>query len=218
MVKRFQSFGFELGKENDVLRREYTQAYHACISYIDAQLGLLFDSLKLRGLWDDTIVIFTSDHGYHLGEHFMWGKVTLFEECARVPLIVRVPGMTKPGSITKALIEHVDFYPTLLELCGLENSRDLQGISFVPILKNPSLKGKQATYTVVSRGEKLGRSIRTQKWRYAEWGAPNLSELYDLEKDPNEYTNLAKDSNHRVQLRKMQGLLQAVRKRATQHK
>ncbi|MFP6886538.1 MAG: sulfatase-like hydrolase/transferase [Opitutales bacterium] len=77
MVKRFRSFGFELGKENDVLRREYIQAYHACVSFIDAQLGMLFDSFRKRGLWEDTIVIFTSDHGYHLGEHFMWGKVTL---------------------------------------------------------------------------------------------------------------------------------------------
>lgn len=218
MVKRFRSFGFELGKENDVLRREYIQAYHACVSFIDAQLGMLFDFLRKGGLWEDTIVIFTSDHGYHLGEHFMWGKVTLFEECARVPLVVRVPGMTKSGAVTQALVEHIDFYPSLLELCGLKTFDALQGTSFVPILKNPNAQGKDAAYTVVSRGDKLGRSIRTQRWRYAEWGSPNLNELYDLEKDPHEYENLAKDSGHKVQLQKMKELLQATRQRASRPK
>ena len=75
MVKRFKAFGFEMGAENDSLRREYTQAYHACVSYIDAQLGMLFDSLREHDLWDNTIIIFTSDHGYHLGEHFMWERL-----------------------------------------------------------------------------------------------------------------------------------------------
>jgi iduronate 2-sulfatase len=218
MVKRFQSFGFELGKENDSLRREYVQAYHACVSFIDDQLGLLFQSLREQGLWDETIVIFTSDHGYHLGEHFMWGKVTLFEECARVPLVVRVPGMTQSGTVTQALVENVDLHPTLLELCGIKTTDHLQGASFVPILKNPESKGKEVAYTVVSRGEKLGRSIRTQSWRYAEWGSPELNELYDLEKDPREYVNLAKDSHHSDRLKRMKDLLQATQKRAAAHR
>ncbi|MFP6886537.1 MAG: sulfatase/phosphatase domain-containing protein [Opitutales bacterium] len=133
-----------------------------------------------------------------------------------MPLVVRVPGMTKPGAVTQALVEHVDFYPSLLELCGLKVSDDsLQGTSFVPILKNPNAQGKDAVYTVVSRGDKLGRSIRTQRWRYAEWGSPNLNELYDLEKDPREYVNLAKASEHKAQLQKMKALLQATRQRAT---
>ena len=218
MVKRFQSFGFELGKENDSLRREYVQAYHACISFIDAQLGLLFGALREQGLWDETIVIFTSDHGYHLGEHFMWGKVTLFEECARVPLVVRVPGMTQSGTVTQALVENVDLHPTLLELCGLKTPDTLQGTSFVPILKTPESKGKEVAYTVVSRGEKLGRSIRTQRWRYAEWGSPELNELYDLDKDPREFVNLAEISDHSDRLQKMKDLLQATQKRAAAHR
>jgi iduronate 2-sulfatase len=218
MVKRFQSFGFELGSENDALRREYIQAYHACVSFVDAQLGMLFDSLREHDLWDDTIVIFTSDHGYHLGEHFMWGKVTLFEECARVPLIVRVPGMTKAGTVTQSIVENVDLYPTLLDLCGVESPDPLQGGSFVPILKNPQFRGKEVAYTVVSRGEKLGRSIRTQRWRYAEWGSPELSELYDLEKDPREYVNLARDGDYREQVIKMRGILQSTKERASMYK
>jgi len=218
MVKRFQSFGFELGSENDALRREYIQAYHACVSFVDAQLGMLFDSLREHDLWDDTIVIFTSDHGYHLGEHFMWGKVTLFEECARVPLIVRVPGMTKAGTVTRSIVENVDLYPTLIDLCSVESPDPLQRSSFVPIIKNPELKGKEVAYTVVSRGEKLGRSIRTQRWRYAEWGSPGFNELYDLEKDPREYVNLARSGDHREQIIKMRGILQSTRERASSYK
>ena len=120
MVKRFGGFGFELGKENDALRREYTQAYHACVSFVDAQIGLILDKLKAQKLWNDTIVIFTSDHGYHLGEHFMWGKVSLFEECARVPLIVRVPGVSPAGKTSQGLVETIDLFPTLAELCDLD--------------------------------------------------------------------------------------------------
>ena len=203
-----------MGRENDSLRREYTQAYHACISYIDAQLGMLFDALREHNLWENTIVIFTSDHGYHLGEHFMWGKVTLFEECARVPLIIRVPGMTRPGASTDALVELVDFHPTLLELCGLPEQGLLQGKSLVPLLENPLLPGKKYAYTVVSRGQKIGRSIRTRDWRYAEWGEAALAELYNLKDDPNEYTNLAMKPAFRAQLGEMRKLLAEARKKA----
>ena len=94
--------------ENDALRREYMQAYHACISFIDTQIGLVLTALKRSGHWDDTIVILISDHGYQLGEHFMWGKVTLFEVCARVPLLIRVPGRTRQGSSSEGLVELVD--------------------------------------------------------------------------------------------------------------
>ncbi len=214
MVKRFQSFGFELGHENDSLRREYTQAYHACISYIDAQLGLLFNALREHDLWQDTIVIFTSDHGYHLGEHFMWGKVTLFEECARVPLIIRAPGITRAGTSTDALVELVDFHPTLLELCGLEVKSHLQGKSLVPILGNPESPGKKYAYTVVSRGTKLGRSIRTKDWRYAQWGDPGMAELYDLKNDPQEYVNLIANPGSSAQLDRMKRLFAEARQAA----
>ena len=87
LVKRYTAFGFEAAKENDSLRREYMQAYHACITFVDTQIGLILDSLEKNGLENETIVVLTSDHGYHLGEHFLWGKVTLFEVCARVPMV-----------------------------------------------------------------------------------------------------------------------------------
>ena len=215
MSKRFPAFGFELGKENDALRREYIQAYHACISFVDAQLKRVFDALKESGHWEDTIVVFTSDHGYHLGEHSMWGKVTLFEECARVPMMVRVPGLTPSGARSQALVEHVDLYPTLLELCALEPSASLQGASLLALLKDPASRGKDFAYTVVSRGKNLGRAIRTDRWRYAEWFDADSAELYDLKKDPLEMTNLAGNPEYASRLKSMQGYLaQAKRKGA----
>ena len=214
-VKRYEGFGFTFAKENDTLRREYMQAYHACISFIDAQIGLVLDALKRSGHWDDTIVVLTSDHGYHLGEHFLWGKVTLFEECARVPLIVRVPGRTGKGVATDGLVELVDLYPTLAGLCGLQTPKDLQGSSFLPLLDDPSGSGKPVAYTVVSRGPTLGRSIRTQLWRYAEWSNPDENELYDLDRDPREETNLAHAPQHSDDVLRMRSLLTKARLKAT---
>jgi iduronate 2-sulfatase len=201
MVKRYAGFGFELGVENDSLRREYMQAYHACNSFIDAQIGLVLDALKRSGHWNDTIVVLTSDHGYQLGEHFMWGKVTLFEVCDRVPLLIRVPGMTIPGSTSEGLVELVDLYPTLAELCDVTAPGELQGRSLVPMLRDPKVAGKQVAYTVVSRGKKLGKAIRTNRWRYARW--PDGEELYDLQNDPAEHTNLAASSEHAETVKNM---------------
>jgi len=208
MVQRFKAFGFELGVENDALRRAYMQAYHACISFIDAQIGLLFDALERTGHWEDTIVILTSDHGYQLGEHSMWGKVTLFEDCARIPLIVRVPGMTPPGAIAEGLAELVDLYPTLAELCDVPAPAHLQGRSLVPVLRDPGAPGKEVAYTVVARGAQLGQAIRTERWRYARW--PDGEELYDLEKDPAELKNLAGDEEFADALATMRGHLSRV--------
>ncbi|MGA0853806.1 MAG: sulfatase [Luteolibacter sp.] len=192
---RYKEFGFTLGIENDALRREYTQAYHACISFIDAQIAHVLDAVRKNGLWDNTIIVLTSDHGYQLGEHFMWGKVTLFEECARVPLIIRAPATNRIGKSSE-LVELVDLFPTLASLCSLDAPPHVQGRSFVPLLIDPSAKGRDAAYTVVSRGKQLGRSIRTERWRYARWPRGG-EELYDLIKDPAEETNLASMPEHR---------------------
>ncbi|MEP3481593.1 MAG: sulfatase [Fuerstiella sp.] len=212
--KRYKAFGFEFQKENDPLRRQYMQAYHACITFVDAQISLLFDSLKRNNSWDNTIIIFTSDHGYHLGEHALWGKVTLFEECARVPMIVRVPGLTEDGSNSQSLVELVDLFPTLIELCNINGPEDLQGRSLAPLLKNPNAKGRSAAYTVVSRGKTLGRSIRTQRWHYGEWGSSDQAELYDLLNDPQEDNNLAFDPRFAKQRQQMNALLMQTRKSA----
>ncbi len=218
-VERYKAFGFQFGVEDDQLRRKYMQAYHACVSFIDAQIGMLLESLKRNDRWDSTIIVLTSDHGYHLGEHFLWGKVTLFEECARVPLIVRVPGRTPEGISTDGLVELIDLAPTLAELCGIAAPENLQGESFAGLLDDPSGNGpsgpgKPVVYTVVSRGSLLGRAIRTARWRYAEWGSSQQCELYDLDADPREENNLARDARYAESLQRLRRLLAETRQRA----
>ncbi len=205
MTKRYEGFDFVFEVENEPLRREYMQAYHACISFIDAQIDLVLDTLKRTGHWEDTIVVLISDHGYHLGDHFMWGKVTLFEICARVPMIIRVPGMTTHGSSSHGLVELVDLFPTLAELCGIRAPDDLQGKSLVPMLQDPALPGKDAIYTVVRRGSNLGKAIRTNRWRYGLW--PDGEELYDLDNDIEEHHNLASFPVHKMILNIMRAHL-----------
>ncbi len=210
--KRFEGFGFEHSVENDDLRREYMQAYHACISFIDAQIGSILDTLKANGLWENTIVVLTSDHGYQLGEHFQWGKVTLFEVCNRVPLIIRAPGISKPGTTSQGLVELIDLFPTLADLCDVKAPDDLQGRSLVPMLKAPETAGKEAVYTVVTRGKSLGKAVRTERWRYSKW--PDGEELYDLKKDIDEHHNLARSPEHSTTLKAMRKHLAQLEKKA----
>ena len=212
MVKRYAGFGFELGVENEDLRREYTQAYHACISFIDAQIGLVFDALERNGLWDDTIVVLTSDHGFQLGEHFMWGKVTLFEICNRVPLLVRAPGVTTAGTSAAGLVELVDIFPTLAELCSVTTPGDVQGRSMVGMLRDSQRSGKENAYTVVRRGERLGKAVRTERWRYARW--PDGEELYDLRDDPAEHVNLVNSGDHAEIVERMRAELRQIEETA----
>ena len=211
-TKRYKGYDFEFGVENDALRREYIQAYHACVSFIDAQIGLVFDALERSGHWDDTIIVLTSDHGYLLGEKFMWGKVMLFELCDRVPLVIHAPGLTPAGSTSEGLVELIDLYPTLTELCGIQPPAGLQGESLMPMLSDPERKGKPVAYTVVSRGKNLGKAIRTQRWRYTRW--PNGEELYDLENDPDENHNLAATPKNPEVLKSMRNHLKRVEETA----
>lgn len=207
---RYNGFGFEFGVENDELRREYMQAYHACITFIDAQIGVVFDALQSTGHWEDTIVVLTSDHGYLLGEKFMWGKVMLFETCDRVPLVIRVPssvkrGQTTAGSTSAGLVELLDLYPTLAELCQISPPDELQGRSLVPMLSDSSAAGKEVAYTVVTRGPKLGTAIRTDRWHYTLW--PTGAALYDLNGDPEEQNNLARSKQQAAILKTLRTTL-----------
>ncbi|MBK1879005.1 sulfatase [Pelagicoccus mobilis] len=211
-TKRYEGFDFEFGVENDALRRANMQAYHACISFIDAQIGLVLDALEETGKADNTIVVLISDHGYHLGDHFMWGKVTLFEICARVPMLVRAPGITRPGSKSEGLVELLDIFPTLTEICGLEDPEHVQGQSFLRNMKNSEADGKEVVYTVVTRGKNLGQAVRTERWRYAKWSSGE--ELYDLKKDPGELKNLAGSPEHAGILQKMRNHLEEIDARA----
>lgn len=204
--KRYQLYGDPF--DNDRIRREYTAAYYACITFIDAQVGLLLAALDRLGLTDNTIVVFTGDHGYFLGEHRLWEKGMLFEEVARVPLLVKVPGRTRPGSVCARLVEFVDLFPTLAELCAVKPPDNLEGSSFVPLLAEPERPWKQGAFTIVQHGDVLGRTVRSERYRYTEWGGPEVSELYDLAADPCSYTNLANQPDYARQVEEMQRLLQ----------
>lgn len=210
---RYKAFGFELGKEDDARRREFMQAYHACVSFIDAQLKLVVDSLRKTGHWEDTIVLFTSDHGYHLGDHFLWGKVSLFDVGAKVPFILRVPGVTEGGAVSQAMVELIDIYPTLADLTGLTPPEVLQGASLLPLLDHPDRPGKKkVAYSVVSRGKQLGYALRNQRWRYGKW--PDGEELYNLTTDPEEKHNLASQSGLQKRLVAFRELLAEKQKDA----
>jgi arylsulfatase A-like enzyme len=195
----------------DEMALNLIRGYRACVSFMDAQLGRVLDELDALGLADSTIVIVWGDHGYHLGEHGLFTKMTNFELGTHVPLIVRVPGQKTAGQKTRALVELVDLYPTLAELAGLPLPAHLEGTSFAPLLAEPARPWKKAAFSQYLRkgGPKLmgkgplafdGRSIRTDRWRYTEWkdpkGQPLGAELYDHQSDPAENTNLANDPTH----------------------
>ena len=177
-------------------QRQAIAAYHATVTLIDVQVGLLLDALVELELERSTIVVFVSDHGFHLGEHGgLWRKHTQFEESTRVPLIVRVPWGVA-GAPTSALVELVDLYPTLTDLCGLPEPAGLEGTSFRPVLEDPGRPWKEAVFSEAKRNRAHGRSVRTARYRFTEWAplngdGPSEFELYDVENDPKEYDNLA---------------------------
>jgi iduronate 2-sulfatase len=197
------SYKKEQDQLTDDLRRQAVQAYYASATFMDAQVGRVLDALERLGLADNTIVVFTSDHGYHLGEHGLWQKLSLFEESSRVPLIIAAPGLGTKGGVAKAPVGLIDLYPTLVELCGVEAPENLQGQSLVPMLKDPGFAGRGWTLSQVTRGGRrpetrfFGYSLRTPRWRYTEWADGEQGrELYDHESDPRELTNLADDPAH----------------------
>lgn len=209
-------------------RQEIIQAYRAATSLMDAQVGRLLKALDFFGLSQNTIVVFMSDHGYHLGHHGLWQKSDLFEGSARVPLIIADPRGKNKGAKTQAITELVDVYPTLAQLCGLAVPDHVSGESLTPVLENPSASGKAAALTVtVSRGARgnremrqrgrvLGYSIRTPRYRYTEWKDGELGvELYDYKEDPLEYTNLAASPAHQTIVEEMKRLLAEARKKAS---
>jgi uncharacterized sulfatase len=178
--------------------RECKQAYYAAISFVDAQIGRVLDAMDRLKLWDNTVVVFWSDHGYHLGEHGLWMKQSLFEGSARVPMIVAAPGAKGSGKVSARTVELLDLYPTLADLAGLAPPKDLQGASLKPLLDDPASGWERAAYSQVERNGFPGYSVRTERWRYVEWDdAKKGVQLYDEEADPHEYVNLADDPKHK---------------------
>ena len=180
--------------------RTLKHAYYACVSYVDAQIGKVLDEVKRLGLDKNTIVVLWSDHGWHLGEHGIWGKATNHEIALRSPLIIKVPGMSKPGKSSGELVETVDLYPTLAELCGLDIPEGLAGRSAAGMVRDASEKGKGFVYSFQKshKRELMGRTHRTDRYRIVSWvdekGEAAQIELYDLENDPQENVNIAKDN------------------------
>jgi iduronate 2-sulfatase len=194
---------------NDAQRREAIQAYHAAISFMDAQVGRVVDALKSLGLADNTVIIFVSDHGYHMYEHGLWQKMSLFENSARVPLVIVDPTTKAKGQATTSLAELVDIYPTLTELCGFQAPDYLDGKSLVPVLNDPTAQVKDAAFTQCRQGY----SIRTAKWRFTSWSNGQQGEqLYDMEQDPHETKNLASDPAHQTLVAELRAKLKEYAK------
>jgi arylsulfatase A-like enzyme len=211
-AKRFSNaarFGMDTTQQ-----RKSIAAYYASISFMDEQLGRLLDALERLDLHSNTIVVFTSDHGYNLGEHTSWQKMNLWEESVRVPLIIAAPGMGNAGTQSDAIVELIDLYPTLAEMSGLGSQAPsiLQGESLLPLLESPAATDPNgAAYTITGSN---GASLRTDRWRYNRWGEDATGaneELYDHDNDPTEYRNLARDPSYRSVLDRVRAQFEQMR-------
>jgi arylsulfatase A-like enzyme len=177
----------------DDLRRRAIEAYHASTSFMDGQVGVVIAALDRLGLRDNTVIVFTSDHGYHLGDHGLWQKQSIFEASARVPLVILAPGARGNGRVASGVVELVDLYRTLADLAGLSPAAEIEGVSLRPMLDNPDASVKQYAFSQVRNGY----AVRTTRWRYIEWAAGDEGvQLYDMDRDPNETRNLAADPAH----------------------
>lgn len=197
------NFGMTVDQQRQMIR-----AYFAASSFMDAQVGRVLDALRDLGLEDDTIVVFTSDHGFMLGEHGQWMKNILWEPSARVPLVVRVPGKHGvAGKRSPRTVELLDLYPTLVELAGLPAYSRNEGASLTPLLAKPADRRWTKPALSQVRG---GRSVRTEQWRYTEWeGGKKGRELYDHRRDPGETRNLADDPRYADTIARLRALLPA---------
>ena len=188
------------GDVDDKTARQLIHGYYASMSFTDAQLGRVLDELDCLDLSKNTIIVLWGDHGWHLGDHGMWTKHTNYEQANHIPLLMVAPGVAKPGT-TRQMTETVDIFPTLTELAGLPKPavpQPIDGLSLVPVLKDPSLSLRDHVYHCFPRGEdRLGRAIRTERYRMVEWkkpGAPPETadiELYDYQAAMPESENLA---------------------------
>jgi len=193
----------------DSLARTLIHGYNACVSYIDAQVGKILAELDSLGLRDNTIVLLIGDHGWHLGEHGLWSKFTNFEEALKAPMIVSAPGLTG-GKASPGLVEFVDLYPTLCELCNLPNPEHLEGTSLVPLLEDPDSQWDEAAFSRFRDGE----SVKTDRYRYTEWtdakGEVYARMLYDHQVDPNENKNIVMLPENEQVVEEMSNLLHSA--------
>jgi iduronate 2-sulfatase len=186
--------------QDEPTQRTLIHGYYACVSFVDAQIGRVLDELDRLNLADKTIIVLWGDHGWHLGDHGYWTKHTTYEQANRIPLLVVAPGVAKPRTVSRQLTETVDLFPTLAELAGLPaptGPQPIDGLSLVPVLRDPTNTIRDHAYHCYPRGERMGRAIRTERYRLVEWKTPGAAastaefELYDYQTDPGESKNLA---------------------------
>jgi uncharacterized sulfatase len=202
----------------DAKRREALQAYYGATTFMDAQLGRVLDTLDRLQLADKTIVVFLSDHGYHLGEHGLWQKMSLFENSARVPLVIHDPRAKGNGKACARTVELVDLHATLADLCGLAAPKT-DGTSLKSLLADPTANWNRPAITQVTRGggnkkggPVMGYSIRTEQYRYTEWdGGKQGVQLYDYQTDPEEKKNLAGDPKFKDAVVELKAALAAAK-------
>ena len=204
--------------------RRLRHGYYACVSYIDALVGRLTSTLHDLGLEQNTVIVVWGDHGFHLGEQGLWTKANNYELSTRVPLIIAAPNQASKGTTTRGMVEFVDVYPTLAELCGLDTPHRLDGFSFAPLFESPNQPWKLAAFSQYPRaksghrhkrhGHVMGYAVRTSRFRYVEWRHWEkkkviATELYDHSVDPNETRNLAEHPKYQSFLVKLAATLQA---------
>lgn len=189
--------------------REVIRAYYASLTFTDFNIGRVLEALERLKLHEKTIIVFWGDHGYHLGEKGKWSKHnSLYEIGTRVPLIVVAPGAKGNGSNSQRIVQSLDLYPTLVQLCRLEMPPGLAGRSLVPLLANPKLRWNHPAYTVTRYQNKLGKAVRTERWRYVEWeDGKSGAMLFDRKKDPRELKNLAANPAYAKTVAEMKKLL-----------
>ncbi|MFC1760731.1 sulfatase [Planctomycetota bacterium] len=177
------------------MHKNAQRAYLACVSYADYCLGVVFNALAKSKYADNTIVMVWGDHGWYLSEKMQYGKTELWERAARVPFIVKVPGITPPGVKCEGVVNLIDMYPTLLELCGLQPNKENDGRSFAKLLANPSMPWNEPTLTTY---QYKNHSLTDGRYRYTWYGgkADGAEELYDHSSDPMEHTNLASNPEY----------------------
>ncbi len=183
---------------DEATKQKLVHGYYASVSYIDAQIGRVLKGLRDAGMEDNTIVILTSDHGFHLGDQSMWGKATNFELSTRVPLLIKAPGMTTAGRRTHSQVELVDLYPTLCELAGLPKPQHLQGTSIAKLISSPELELREVATSQYPRSGAMGHSVRSKDFRYTEWRKLEGGELihralYDLREHALEQVNVVEE-------------------------
>ena len=184
----------------------YVQAYLACISFADDCIGHVLDALDKSPYRDNTIIVLWGDNGYHLGEKEHWDKFTLWEPAARIPLIIKAPGVTTPGSETKSIVSLMDLYPTLVSLAGLPKPDGVEGRDLTPILKQPETEWNQPALTTWFPNNYALRSAQYRYIRYED----GTEELYDMGKDPDEFTNLANNPEYAATIQEMKKWLPAT--------